>query len=107
MISQEQFEQLRPGDWIQFEMERVLLEVADLQVAGRQIICWAPRHFIYGLYVGLFDAYQKLISTRTDLVKFNFQALDFTKALQHRLVWLESSECGVDLLLESNVKIKI
>ena len=59
MISQEQFEQLRPGDWIQFEMEKILLEVADLQVAGRQIICWAPRHFKYGLYVGFFDAYKK------------------------------------------------
>lgn len=93
MISQEQFEQLRPGDWIQFEMEKILLEVADLQVAGRQIICWAPRHFKYGLYVGFFDAYKKIITTRKDLMKFNFQAADFTKTLQHRLIWLELVEC--------------
>lgn len=92
----EDLQNLQPGDWVQhLDLFADLGPLEVLDVESHNIICWGPRfrnlgHCIYDL-----PNYQHIFISYTDKSKYQMQAMNFTRCLQYRLLWLYYKDCKV------------
>lgn len=98
-MTPEDFQKLKPGDWIQhlnLFADLGPLEVLDIfDVESHNIICWAPRLQNLGHYIYDLPNYQHLFVSYKDRSKYQMRAMNFTRCLQHRLLWLYYMHCKV------------